>query len=127
MHPNETKDKFIELRAKGWSFDRIAAEIGVSKRTLLRWYQDFGLEIENLRQMELERLRERLLGSQEEQLETFIADYQRYRAELLHRKPQNLPQYTLFRIVSRMRDQLEQRAPSFQPLPAETSQPKEGQ
>ena len=30
----QTKERFIELRAKGWSFDKIAKEIGKAKQTL---------------------------------------------------------------------------------------------
>ena len=30
----ETKERFIELRAKGWSFDRIAKELGRAKHAL---------------------------------------------------------------------------------------------
>ena len=119
MHTEETKNKFIELRAKGWSFDRIAQELGVSKRTLIRWQEESGVQIENLRQIELERVQERLLGSQAEQLEALIVEYQRYRAELLTRDPGRVPQYMLFRIVARLRDQLERRlvTPRFQPEP----------
>ncbi len=32
METVETKERFIELRAKGWSFDKIAKEIGMAKR-----------------------------------------------------------------------------------------------
>ena len=126
MHTVETKDKFIELRAKSWSFDRIAEELNVSKRTLIRWQEEFGIQIENLRQIELERVQERLLGSQAEQLEALIGEYQRYRSELLTRDPGRVPQYMLFRIVARLRDQLERRlvTPRFQPEPPENPQPQ---
>jgi orotate phosphoribosyltransferase-like protein len=35
MHSNDTKDHFLELRAKGLSLARIAADIHVSQRTLV--------------------------------------------------------------------------------------------
>ena len=31
----ETKEKFIELRAKVWSYDKINKEIGKAKQTLI--------------------------------------------------------------------------------------------
>jgi hypothetical protein len=41
MKDQETVQKFIELRAQGWSFVRIAAELGVAKSTLTEWsYKD---------------------------------------------------------------------------------------
>jgi hypothetical protein len=129
MHSNEIKDKFVELRAKSWSFDRIAEELNVSKRTLIRWQEEFGIQIENLRQIEFERVQERLLGSQAEQLEALIGEYQRYRNELLTRDPGRVPQYMLFRIVARLRDQLERRlvTPRFQSEPPETPSTSAGE
>jgi transcriptional regulator len=35
MESINTKEKFIELRAKGWSFDKIAKELGKAKQTLI--------------------------------------------------------------------------------------------
>ena len=33
----EDKQRFVELRAKGLSFERIAEELKVSKPTLIKW------------------------------------------------------------------------------------------
>ncbi len=41
MHTNETKDRFIELRAQGLSLAKIASDLGVSKRTLVDWNHEF--------------------------------------------------------------------------------------
>ena len=45
MKDQETVQKFIELRAQGWSFARIAAELGVAKRTVIEWSRRFLFEI----------------------------------------------------------------------------------
>jgi orotate phosphoribosyltransferase-like protein len=37
MKDTEIIDRFVELRAQGWSFSRIAAELNVHKNTLLAW------------------------------------------------------------------------------------------
>ena len=42
----EEIEKFIELRAQGFSFDKIAEEIGTSKPTLLKWSSQYGRELE---------------------------------------------------------------------------------
>lgn len=47
MHTKEKQEKFIELRAKGYSFDRIVKEIEVSKPTLIKWQSEFENEIKN--------------------------------------------------------------------------------
>lgn len=56
----EAQEKFIELRVKGLSFDRIAKELRVSKPTLITWSKEFQTEIINLRSLEMDRLKEEL-------------------------------------------------------------------
>lgn len=54
----ETKRKFMELRAKGYSFDKISNEIKTSKTILVKWSKEYTIEISNLEQIELEALYE---------------------------------------------------------------------
>jgi len=49
-------EKFIELRAQGLSFDRIAEETGTSKTTLLKWNKLYGKELEQAQYFELQAL-----------------------------------------------------------------------
>ena len=55
---NDQKEKFIDLRARGYSFDKIAPEIGVSKPTLLKWQEEFKREIANLEFIDFQTLLE---------------------------------------------------------------------
>jgi len=41
----EQKQRFIELRAKGFSYDKISEELEVSKNTLLSWNGEFLEEV----------------------------------------------------------------------------------
>jgi len=52
----EEAEKFIELRAKGLSFDKIAEETGVSKPTLLKWNKVYMEHIEEAQYFELQNL-----------------------------------------------------------------------
>lgn len=52
----EEKEKFIELRARGYSFDRIAEETGTSKNTLLKWSKECSSELEQAQYFELQSL-----------------------------------------------------------------------
>lgn len=52
----EEAEKFIELRAKGLSFDKIAEETGTSKPTLLKWNSQYGKELEQAQYFELHSL-----------------------------------------------------------------------
>ena len=37
MYDTDTKNQFLELRAKGWSLARIAERLKVAQRTLVDW------------------------------------------------------------------------------------------
>ncbi len=52
----EEGEKFIELRARGYSFDRIAEETGTSKPTLLKWSKEYGRELGEAQYFELQAL-----------------------------------------------------------------------
>lgn len=71
MKDNETKQKFIELRAKGLSFDKISNELNVSKQTLITWQSEFVEEINNLKAMELEALYEQFYLQKQDRIERF--------------------------------------------------------
>lgn len=59
MKTNKDKEKFIELRAKGYSFDKISKQLKISKKTLIDWSREFSYEIRNLKAIEIEALQER--------------------------------------------------------------------
>jgi len=54
----EVQEKFIQLRAEGLSYDKIAAELDISKTTALKLGHDFEEEIKRLQFIRLEALAE---------------------------------------------------------------------
>ncbi len=54
----ELKTQFVELRARGLSYAKIAQKLKVAKATLTNWSQEFEAEIASLKAMELEALYE---------------------------------------------------------------------
>jgi len=52
----EQKQRFIELRAKGFSYDKISEELEVSKNTLLSWNGEFLEEVAEAQFHELDNL-----------------------------------------------------------------------
>ena len=52
----EQQARFIELRGKGMSFQKIADEIGVSKPTLIKWNGEFMEQVKEAQYMEFEGL-----------------------------------------------------------------------
>jgi len=52
----EQKEQFIQLRAKGFSYDKITEQLEVSKNTLLKWNGEFLEEIQEAEFHELDNL-----------------------------------------------------------------------
>ena len=71
METIEQKEKFIELRAKGYSFDKIAKELGRAKQTLIDWSKELEEEIANHKALELEALYEKYYLHKETRRQTF--------------------------------------------------------
>ena len=68
QHPPELKTKFLELRARGIPYSRIAEELSVSKPTLIQWGKSRAEDIADLQAAERELVREKLLGNFEQWL-----------------------------------------------------------
>lgn len=58
MKPRELKHRFIELRAEGLSYDKIAEELSISKTTCCSWNKELEAEIAELQKEELNSLYE---------------------------------------------------------------------
>ena len=56
MKTIEQKEQFILLRAKGYSFDKIAEQLQVSKPTLLKWSGEFLDEVKEAQFHEFDNL-----------------------------------------------------------------------
>jgi predicted transcriptional regulator len=67
----EVKEKFIELRAVGYSYDKISKELGVSKQALIDWARDLQDEIINRKSLELEALYDKFYLLKEHRIKTF--------------------------------------------------------
>lgn len=86
MEATEQKEKFIELRAKGYSFDKIAKELGRAKQTLIDWSKELEEEIANLKALELEALYEKYYLLKETRLQTFGELLDKIKQEIDKRK-----------------------------------------
>ena len=91
MKDQAVKEKFVELRAMAWSFDRIAKELHVSKQTLVTWSRDFALEIQNRRAIEYEALLEQHALTREKKVEALGLIFKRMREELETRSFTTIP------------------------------------
>jgi len=91
MEPIAVKEKFIELRAKGYSFDSIAKQIGKTKQTLIDWSKEFEDEISNLKALELEALYEKHYLLKEAKIQKYGAILSKITNELEERDFSKVP------------------------------------
>jgi len=96
MRDQQTKIRFVDLRTKDWSFDRIAKELKVSKQTLINWSKELALEIANVRAIELESLQEQYYLLKRQRIELFGERLIAIRKELENRDLKDIPTDKLF-------------------------------
>jgi hypothetical protein len=106
MHTSETQQKFIERRAQGWSFVRIATELGVAKSTLIEWSRKFRFDIDNLRAIELDDLRQRCLGTHQTRVSALADQLAKVEAELRQRDLAKVPTARLYSLAAALRREL---------------------
>ncbi len=108
MHDDKTVQRFIELRSHGWTFARIAAELNVSKPTLINWSRKHQFQIQNLRAVELEALADQWLSSVSERINSFGEQLRKVEAELATRDLKALSTPQLYAMARSLRHQIQQ-------------------
>ncbi len=89
--PQDTQDRFLELRAEGLSYDRIARELHVSKHTLVAWGRQYKDLLDQMRTLHLESVAESYALLKRQRIETLGTQLQRIREELATRDLKDLP------------------------------------
>lgn len=49
MYDTATRAQFIDLRARGWSYEKITRHTGINKNTLVKWGREYQKDIETLK------------------------------------------------------------------------------
>ena len=107
MKDQETVQKFIELRSQGWSFVRIAADLGVAKSTLTEWSRKFRFEIQNRRALALDDLLDNVLGSVQARVTGLAEKLGRVENELRQRALTEVSTPQLYSMAASLRRQIE--------------------
>ena len=102
------KDQFIELRAKGFSYEDIAKEIGVAKSTVCKWGKDLNIEVENAKALHLDTLYQKYVIAKEKRIEAFGKQLDEVLTELGKRNLKDLPTDKLFKIAFDLSDRLKE-------------------
>jgi IS30 family transposase len=104
----EVKQRFIELRAQGWSFDKIAKELGKAKQTLIDWSKELEGEIANRKALELEALYESYYLQRENRLQTFGALLSKIKKEVESRDLSDVPTEKLLELFLKYNSQVKE-------------------
>ena len=108
METTELREKFIQLRAKGWSFDKIAKETGKAKQTLIDWSKELQDEIGTRKAIELEALYESYYLMRESRLQTFGAMITKIKKEVESRDLSDVPTDKLLELLLKYNSQVKE-------------------
>jgi hypothetical protein len=102
----EKQQRFVFLRAEGWSFARIAEELQVSKPTLINWSRKFQFDIQNQRAIIVETLQEKWLATRDVRVNALGEQLRKVETELARRDISKLPTGRLFALADSLRRQI---------------------
>ena len=108
QHDDKTVQRFIELRAQGLSYARLMTELNVSKPTLIAWSRKHQFEVQNLKAIELEALREKWLASTTDRVSALGEQLHQIEALLRQRDVGQLTTPQLHTLARSLRRQIEQ-------------------
>ena len=107
MHTPEIRQKFVERRAQGWSFVRIASELGVAKSTLIEWSRQLRFELQNQTAIEMDDLKNRLLGHRQARASILAEKLAAVEAELRQRDLASVSTQGLHTLSNSLQRQIE--------------------
>ncbi|MCH7504277.1 hypothetical protein IID04_01385 [PVC group bacterium] len=101
VESNDRKEQFIEMRAKGISYDKISRALAVSKPTLVRWSKGLSQTIKNMKAIELEVLLEKYYATKVKRIELFGEKLKCIKDELDKRELSEVSTEKLFELYVR--------------------------
>jgi len=91
MNDTETKLRCFTLRAQGKSLASIAETVGVRRQTVANWLKEHQEEVENLKELALDELREACRMTKQTRIERLSARLEQITAELETRDFSDVP------------------------------------
>ena len=107
MKSLDVKHQFINLRAKDESYDKISNKLNVSKQTLITWNKEFYNELQNLKAIELDSIRQKYKLSKVERMKTLSELFQKLKNELYERNLKDITTDKLYMLLMKMDDKLQ--------------------
>jgi transcriptional regulator with XRE-family HTH domain len=106
MKDIETKLRCFKMRAEGKSLATIADTVGVRRQTVANWLNDHHEEVENLKAMELDALREARWMTTQAHIKRLSARHEKITAELEKRDFADVPTEKLLELERKTRTEL---------------------
>ncbi len=108
MKSLDIKEKFVELRAEGKSYNAIAVELEVSKQTLISWSKELSEEINNLKVVAIDTIQEKYIANKQARVEMFGEMLKKVREELGKRDLSCIPTNQLAEMLFKFSNNLRQ-------------------
>ena len=108
MHDDNTVQRFIQLRAQGWTYERLMTELNVSKPTLIAWCRKHQFQIQNLKAIEMEALGDKWLASVTDRVDGLGGQLRLVEAEIRQRSVSDLSTAQLYSLAHSLRRQIAQ-------------------
>ena len=110
MKHAEDKERFIELRAEGRSYADIAAQLEVSKTTLIAWGKELAAEVANAKTLRMDALFETYRVAKAKRVEAFGKRLEAILTELDKRDLADVPTVALLKLALGYGDRLKAEA-----------------
>lgn len=100
MYDINTVQKFIDLRAKNFTLEKIAEELKISSRTLINWNKKYLKDILFHKQIEIDKLKDKFNISEIQNLEFYSKIIDKCKIVLLEENYKDIPRSDLIRIYN---------------------------
>ena len=107
MKNQETKEKFIQLRAEGYSYNSIAQKLGVSKTTLLKWNVELKDEVNNAQCYYYQSLAEKFKLAKQQRINILLKELKKVNEALDKKDYDELSVKDLFNIQEKLETKLQ--------------------
>lgn len=101
MYKQEDKDKFIELRVEGLSYEDISKQLNISKQALVNWSKEEEIQVQllNLEELKKEELQKKYLVTSKSRIEMLGKRLNKLLEELDKRDYKDLSTESLIKLV----------------------------
>lgn len=107
MKTIDDKNQFVELRAKGYSFDKISKKLNISKSTLIEWSKDMSMELANAKAMFQDMYVQKFVDLEKKKAEKYFKIYERLLDQILEKDVSKEPLHKIIESLQMIEAELE--------------------